>query len=88
MRGDSHPGFAFDIRRISSLTSGETRGLPGLVLPLVLVQCARERLRCQAITVRGCTSTTTARQRAQTFESHAQNSRSTGLIRGRVPDCW
>ena len=88
IRGDPQHGLARDILRMSCLTSGAVEGRPGLAFPLMRAQCSRKRSRCHAMTVRGCTNTRTLRQSDHTFDSHAHNRRSTGLMRGRTPDCW
>ncbi len=49
-------------------------------------QCVRNRVRCQASTVAGCTKTRTSRQRAQRRASHDQKIRSQGRTWGRRID--
>ena len=57
MRGAPQPGFSQPMRRISARTSGDTAGRPGLPRRTFQVQNIRNALRCQAITVLGCTKT-------------------------------
>ena len=84
----SHPELARDILRMSCLISGAVARRPGLRCRLSLVQCSRERLRCQAMTVAGWTNTGASGQPDHTRESQAQKRRSTGLVRGLVPARW
>src|SRR5439155_4561532 len=56
IRGDPHVGFACHIARISSRTSLIMAGRPGVPCWLRRRQWSRNRLRCQAMTVRGWTN--------------------------------
>ena len=86
MRGDPHPGFAFDILRMRFLTSPATEGLPARLERRA--QWSRNLRRCQAITVLGLTKTRTSRQPVQVRDSHAQRRRSATSIRARVERRW
>ena len=86
MRGEPQRGFAVEMSRIRVRTSWLTTGRPGL-LWLSRAQWARKRVRCQAITVAGCTKTRTSCQRRQCRTSHTQKIRSVGRIAGRRIDC-
>ena len=83
--GAPRPEWAHDILRISARTSNGITGRPGLRPRLSLVQCSPKRLRCQAITVAGCTNTSASGQPDHTRQSQAHRIRSTGLRRGFVP---
>jgi len=50
-RGERQAGFALDIFRIRSRIFLDAEGRPGFPLRLNRNQCARNLLRCQAITV-------------------------------------
>jgi len=88
-------GGACHICRIRSRTSWASAGRPGVPRWRKRRQCARKRLGCQAITMRGCTHGTTLYQPGHRCDSHAQHTRSDGRSRGRptvcretAPGCW
>ena len=74
-----------EICRIRSRNSWLIAGRPGSPR-LSRPQCVRNRVRCQASTVAGCTKTRTSRQRAQRRASHDQKIRSQGRTWGRRID--
>lgn len=84
-RGAPHRGFSRHIWRISSRTSWGTGGLPVLPRRIFQVQNSRYPLRCQPITVCGCTMASAHRQLLQTRDRQTHKRRSAGLNLGRFP---
>ncbi len=82
------------MRRISSLTSRETRSRPPRCVRDFQAQNRRKPLRCQPITVAGLTITSPSRQFGQKLEIKTQKQRSVGSSRGRdvfrfsTASCW
>jgi hypothetical protein len=79
-------GFSRLIRRIKSRTSLGTAGRPALPRRIFQVQKSRKPLRCQAMTVAGCTM---ARADCHSFQTRARtthNQRSAGRNRGRLTE--
>ena len=70
IRGEPHSRLAVEISRINSRISLLTSGRPGRPVRLRRGQCLRKRWRCHAMTVAGCTKTTTSRHREQPRDSH------------------
>jgi len=86
IRGAPQSGFSKLMVRISARTSLGTAGRPGLPCRTFQAQNRRKLLRCQASTVSGLTMTGADRQLFQSWESHAQRSRSGGVSFGRFTE--
>jgi hypothetical protein len=87
MRGEPHVGLDRHISWMSSRTSLEIAGRPGLPLWLRRRQSSRNRFFCQAMTVRGCTNASACCQSGHRRESQAQRRRSDSRSFGRETRC-
>ena len=80
--GEPQVGFIVDMVRISSWTSLDVAGRPGLPFFDNRVQCSLNRLRCHRITVSGLTRISASFQSDQTRDSRLQRTRSAGRVFG------
>ena len=86
MRTAPQPGFSVAILAISPCSSWLIRGRPWCRARRFHVQYARHAVRCQRMTVSGCTITRVECQPDQYPESHDQKRRSAGCVRSLQMD--
>ena len=91
---DTQRGFAAAMRRTRALSSASTGGRPRESRAERLVQCSRNRRRCQRRTVSGATMTNACFQPLHSLDSATQKSRSPRRSLGRATvllytvSCW